>query len=103
MRIAYYENHMETESGAPYYTLTFTITFPHANDVVNTRNTVRLKFHSAVISSIKILRLFGRYRIFRFVSVRVPSHMETESGAPYYTLTFTITFPHANDVVIFVY
>ena len=25
--------------------------------------------------------------------------METESGAPYYTLTFTITFPHANDVV----
>ena len=32
-RIAYYENHFETESGQGYYTLTFTLTFPHANDV----------------------------------------------------------------------
>ena len=32
-RIAYYENHFETENGQSYYTLTFSLTFPHANDV----------------------------------------------------------------------
>lgn len=32
-RISYYENQYETESGTPYYTLTFTITFPNAKDV----------------------------------------------------------------------
>ena len=32
-RIAYYENHFETENGSSYYTLTFTLSFPHSNDV----------------------------------------------------------------------
>jgi len=32
-RIAYYENHYETETGQSYYTLTFTLVFPHGNDV----------------------------------------------------------------------
>ncbi len=32
-RIAYYENHYETENGQSYYTLTFSLTFPHSNDV----------------------------------------------------------------------
>eukprot|EP00960_Hanusia_phi_P043462 756063-Hanusia_phi.AAC.3 len=32
-RIAYYENHYETENGQSYYTLTFTLVFPHANDL----------------------------------------------------------------------
>jgi len=32
-RIAYYENEYETETAVPYYTLTFTLTFPYENDV----------------------------------------------------------------------
>ena len=32
-RIAYYENHFETENGSSYYTLTFSLSFPHTNDV----------------------------------------------------------------------
>jgi hypothetical protein len=32
-RIAYYPNQYETESGVPYYTLTFTVSFPHEADV----------------------------------------------------------------------
>ena len=32
-RIAYYENQYETEAGQPYYTLTFTLMFPHPRDV----------------------------------------------------------------------
>lgn len=32
-RISYFENQYETEGGQPYYTLTFTVTFPNAKDV----------------------------------------------------------------------
>jgi hypothetical protein len=32
-RIAYYENNYETESGQSYYTLTFSLAFPHDNDI----------------------------------------------------------------------